>query len=41
MPGCLRHIVARDGADAETIWVTEVWESRDKHRASLASRSVQ
>ncbi len=25
MPGCLSYIVARDPADADAIWITELW----------------
>jgi quinol monooxygenase YgiN len=25
MPGCLSYIVAEDPADADLLWVTEVW----------------
>jgi quinol monooxygenase YgiN len=41
MPGCLSYIVAHDPADADGIWITEVWESQEAHRASLALPSVQ
>jgi len=41
MPGCFSYIVARDSADADGIWVTEVWDSRDSHRGSLALPSVR
>ena len=41
MPGCLSYIVAKDTADAMAIWVTEVWESEQSHRASLSLPSVQ
>jgi quinol monooxygenase YgiN len=36
MPGCLSYIVGRDAADANAIWVTEVWDSRASHEASLS-----
>ncbi len=36
LPGCLSYIVARDPAEADAIWVTEVWDSADSHKASLA-----
>ena len=26
MPGCLSYIVAKDPADADAIWITEVWD---------------
>jgi|SRR5215813_3117129 len=41
MPGCLSYIVARDLTDQDAIWVTEVWESQESHRASLTLPSVQ
>jgi quinol monooxygenase YgiN len=41
MPGCLSYIVARDSANADAIWVTEVWEDAEKHQASLSLPSVQ
>ncbi|MGH9868157.1 MAG: putative quinol monooxygenase [Candidatus Polarisedimenticolia bacterium] len=41
MPGCLSYIVAQDPADADAVWVTEVWDSQDSHKASLSLPSVQ
>jgi quinol monooxygenase YgiN len=41
MPGCLSYVVATDPADADAIWVTEVWESEASHAASLSLPSVQ
>lgn len=41
MPGCLSYVVARDLADADAIWVTEVWDSRASHEASLSLPSVK
>ena len=41
MPGCLSYIVARDPADADTIWVTEVWDTEASHKASLAMPRVK
>jgi quinol monooxygenase YgiN len=41
MPGCLSYIVARDSADADGIWITEVWDSRESHGASLSLASVR
>jgi quinol monooxygenase YgiN len=40
MPGCLSYIVAQDPMDAEAIWITEVWDSQESHRASLSLPSV-
>lgn len=41
MPGCLSYIVARDLEDETAVWVSEVWESREAHEASLSLPSVQ
>jgi quinol monooxygenase YgiN len=41
MPGCLSYVVASDAADPEALWVTEVWESRARHQASLQLPGVQ
>ncbi|KRG87283.1 antibiotic biosynthesis monooxygenase [Stenotrophomonas daejeonensis] len=41
MPGCLSYIVAQDPADADAIWITEAWDSRASHEASLSLPSVQ
>ena len=41
MPGCLSYVVAHDPNDADAIWVSEVWESRERHQASLRLPSVQ
>jgi quinol monooxygenase YgiN len=35
MPGCLSYIVAKDATDANAIWITEVWGSEERHKASL------
>ncbi len=41
MPGCLSYIVAKDLKDADSIWITEVWDSRESHAASLSLPSVK
>ena len=41
MPGCLSYIVARDSADADAIWITEVWDGSDSHSASLQLPQVR
>ena len=41
MPGCLSYIVAEDPADADALWITEVWVDAASHQASLALPSVQ
>jgi quinol monooxygenase YgiN len=35
MAGCLSYIIATDPSDENAIWVTEVWDSKDSHAASL------
>src|SRR6266545_6538464 len=41
MPGCLSYIVATDPADANAIWITEAWDSRASHDASLSLPGVK
>jgi quinol monooxygenase YgiN len=41
MPGCHSYVVALDPQDADALWVTEVWESSEAHKASLQLPSVQ
>lgn len=40
MPGCLSYVVAKDSRDETTTWVTEVWDSKESHDASLLLPSV-
>lgn len=41
MPGCRSYIVAADASDPDALWVTEIWDSQESHRASLALPAVQ
>ena len=41
MPGCLSYIVAKDTGDANAIWITEAWDSKASHDASLSLPSVK
>lgn len=41
MPGCISYVVATDPADADSIWITEVWDTEDSHRASLQLPEVK
>jgi quinol monooxygenase YgiN len=41
MPGCLSYVVAKDPADADAVWITEVWTSKAHHEAALALPSVR
>ena len=41
MPGCLSYIIANDPADPDALWITEVWDSPESHKASLKLPSVQ
>ncbi len=37
MPGCFSYVVAKDSADENAIWVTEVWDGLASHDASLSA----
>jgi quinol monooxygenase YgiN len=41
MPGCISYVIARDPASEDGIWITEVWDSKDSHGASLQLPHVQ
>jgi quinol monooxygenase YgiN len=41
MPGCLSYVIATDPADADALWITEVWDSAASHKASLTLPAVQ
>lgn len=41
MPGCSSYLIAKDAADENVVWVTEVWDSQASHDASLTLRAVQ
>ncbi len=41
MPGCLSYVVARDPKDPDAIWITEVWDSKESHAASLQLPAVR
>ena len=33
MPGCLSYVIATDPADADALWITEVWDNAAGHKA--------
>jgi quinol monooxygenase YgiN len=35
MKGCHHYIVGKDVADENTIWISELWESKEAHGESL------
>lgn len=41
MPGCLSYVVAHDPKDDNAIWITEVWDRKEHHTASLTLPSVR
>jgi quinol monooxygenase YgiN len=41
MPGCLSYVIAQDTSDANAIWITEAWDSKASHEASLSLPSVK
>lgn len=41
MPGCISYIIANDPKDPDALWITEVWDSADSHKASLALPAVK
>jgi len=40
MPGCRSYVVATEPGEPNALWVTEVWDSKESHAASLSDPSV-
>lgn len=41
MPGNLAYLIAKDNADLDAIWITEIWTSAAAHQTSLKLPQVQ
>ena len=41
MPGCMSYVVARDPRETDALWITEVWDNKESHAASLALPEVK
>ncbi|WP_028032182.1 putative quinol monooxygenase [Chelativorans sp. J32] len=41
MPGCLSYVIAKAEDDEDVIWITEVWDTEENHKASLSLPQVQ
>lgn len=41
MPGCLSYIIAADPTNADALWITEAWDSKENHAGSLKLPAVQ
>lgn len=39
--GCRLYLISKDKTDADSIWVTEVWDSKEDHDNSLNVESVR
>lgn len=39
--GCHLYVVSKDDTQLETVWVTEIWESREDHDNSLKVEGVR
>ena len=41
MPGCFCYVVAKDAAQDNAIWITEVWDTKESHDSSLQLPEVK
>jgi quinol monooxygenase YgiN len=41
MPGCLSYVIAHDPSDPDALWITEIWENKESHAASLNLPAVK
>lgn len=40
-PGCHIYLIGKDENDQDTVWITEVWDSKEDHDNSLKLESVR
>ncbi|MBL0914034.1 MAG: antibiotic biosynthesis monooxygenase [Sphingopyxis sp.] len=41
MPGNIAYLIGEDSANADAIWIVELWDSKESHAASLQLPGVQ
>ncbi|MBW7947669.1 MAG: antibiotic biosynthesis monooxygenase [Sphingomonadaceae bacterium] len=41
MAGCQLYVISKAVDDPDTIWIAEVWDSREAHQASLQNEAVR
>jgi quinol monooxygenase YgiN len=41
MLGCNSYVIAKDAANENVLWVSEVWDNQASHDASLSLRAVE
>ena len=41
VPGYLSYVIATDPSDVDALWITEVWDNAESHKASLKLPAVQ
>lgn len=39
--GCHIYLISKDGTDADSVWVTEAWDSKEDHDNSLSVTGVK
>jgi quinol monooxygenase YgiN len=39
--GCILYVIAKDKQDEDSVWITEIWESREDHDNSLKVEGVK
>lgn len=41
MPGNIAYLIGEDSANADALWIVELWDSKESHAASLTLPAVQ
>lgn len=39
--GCVVYVISKDNVDKNTVWVTEIWDSKEDHGNSLKVEGVK
>lgn len=41
MPGCISYVISEDVGEENSVWVTEIWDSKASHDSSLSLPSIK
>lgn len=39
--GCILYVISRDSNDSDSVWVTEIWDTKEDHDNSLKEQAVR
>lgn len=39
--GCVLYVISKDASDPDSVWITEIWDTKEDHDNSLKLESVR